>query len=65
MSDITTSFPGWRRTPEQGKSAWLLSRDNASWQQITQENRGVRILPCSLPTKRPWLNWIEPAWVHT
>ncbi len=26
--------------------------------------RGVRILPCCLPVKSPWLNPIEPQWVH-
>ena len=25
---------------------------------------GVRILLCYLPTKSPWLNSIEPEWVH-
>ena len=29
-----------------------------------QEGKGVRILPCFLPTKSPWLNPIEPKWVH-
>jgi hypothetical protein len=24
----------------------------------------VRILACRLPTKSPWLNAIEPKWVH-
>ncbi len=27
-------------------------------------NGGVRIIPCWLPTKSPWLNRIEPKWVH-
>jgi hypothetical protein len=26
---------------------------------------GVRILRCQLPSKSPWLNPIEPKWVHT
>ena len=26
--------------------------------------RGVRIVPCLLPSKSPWLNPIEPKWVH-
>jgi hypothetical protein len=25
---------------------------------------GVRIVPCLLPTKSPWLNAIEPQWIH-
>jgi transposase len=24
----------------------------------------VRLVPCFLPTKSPWLNPIEPRWVH-
>ena len=28
------------------------------------EGMGVRILPCLLPKKSPWLNPIEPKWVH-
>ncbi|BCL79226.1 transposase [Ktedonobacteria bacterium brp13] len=80
VSDITTQFLGWCCTQlqQQGKSAWLLIWDNASWhvskqvrtwirehnQRIKQENKGVRILPFFLPTKSPWLNPIEPKWVH-
>ena len=26
--------------------------------------RGVRIVPCLLPIKSPWLNPIEPKWIH-
>jgi len=25
---------------------------------------GVRIVPCFLPVKAPWLNPIEPKWAH-
>ena len=32
--------------------------------QVKQEGKGVRILPFFLPTKSPWLNPIEPKWVH-
>jgi hypothetical protein len=32
--------------------------------QVKAEGKGVRILPCFLPTKSPWLNPIEPKWVH-
>jgi hypothetical protein len=52
--------------------------DNASWhkslavrrwirqhnQQVKQTGTGVRILPFLLPTQSPWLNPIEPKWVH-
>ena len=62
-----------------GKKALLLIWDNASWHKsrevrgwITAHNRkvkenvasGVRIVTCFLPTKSPWLNAIEPKWVH-
>jgi transposase len=80
VSAITTQFLEWccTRLQAQGKSAWLLIWDNASWhvskqvrtwirehnQQVKQDGKGVRILPCFLPTKSPWLNPIEPKWVH-
>lgn len=80
VSDITTDFLAWgcERLAAQGKTAWLLVWDNASWHRsqtvrrwIKQHNRsvkadgrGVRIVACYLPTKSPWLNAIEPKWVH-
>jgi transposase len=33
-------------------------------QQVKQTGKGVRILPFPLPKPRPWLNPIEPKWVH-
>lgn len=53
--------------------------DNASWhgskvvrgwirdhnRQVKQTGEGIRILVCPLPSKSPWLNPIEPLWVHT
>jgi transposase len=63
-----------------GKEALLLIWDNASWHKskevrnwIAAHNREVkasgsearvRIVPCLLPKKSPWLNPIEPKWVH-
>jgi len=80
VSDISTQFLDWccERLAKQGKRAWLLIWDNASWHgskivrtwirqhnsQVKAEGKGVRILPCFLPTKSPWLNPIEPKWVH-
>jgi len=54
-------------------ASWHVSKEVRSWLQ--QHNRsvlaaersghpGVRIIPCWLPTKSPWLNRIEPHWVH-
>jgi len=80
VSDITTQFLQWGcdQVQAQGKRAWLLIWDNASWHvsklvrtwirehnsRVKAEGKGVRILPCFLPTKSPWLNPIEPKWVH-
>ena len=81
MSAISTQFLGWccRRLEERGKEALLLIWDNASWHKsrlvrewIATHNRcvkesgcGVRIVACFLPTKSPWLNAIEPKWMHS
>jgi transposase len=80
VSAITTQFLDYccERLAAQGKRNWLLIWDNASWhvskqvrtwvrshnQQVRQDGKGVRILPFFLPTKSPWLNPIEPKWVH-
>ncbi len=80
MSELTTQLLAWcsARLAAQGKRALLLVWDNASWHKsqivrtwIRQHNRqvkasgvGVRIVPCLLPSKSPWLNPIEPKWGH-
>ena len=80
VSTITTQFLAWCCTQlqAQGKTNWLLIWDNASFhvsklvrtwirehnRLIKQAGTRVRILPCFLPTKSPWLNPIEPKWVH-
>ena len=80
VSDITTQFLDWccAELQKQGKTAWLLIWDNASWDNskmvrswirqhnsiVKKEKKGVRILPLYLPTRSPWLNPIEPKWVH-
>ena len=80
VSAITTQFLAWccDKLQALGKEALLLVWDNASWHKskivarwIKEHNRavkergeGVRILPCPLPSKSPWLNPIEPKWVH-
>jgi len=80
VSCETTAFLAWcsARLAAQGLTAVLLIWDNASW-HISREVRmwlrqhnhtvkhtgqGVRILACRLPSKSPWLNPIEPKWVH-
>lgn len=80
ISPVTTQFLGWcaAQAGARGKTALLLVWDNASWhisaevrawlrqhnRHVKQTGQGVRILACPLPTKSPWLNPIEPKWVH-
>jgi hypothetical protein len=63
-----------------GKKVLVLIWDNASWhisrevrRWLGKHNRevkrsgseaGVRIVSCLLPKQSPWLNAIEPKWVH-
>jgi DDE superfamily endonuclease len=76
VSGITIAFLEWacRKLGVLGKKALLLVWDNASWhgshqvgawlkghnRQAKKEGKGVRILPCPLPTRSPWLNPMEP-----
>lgn len=61
----------------QGKKAMVLIWDNARWHiskafrnwlkkhnHTVQKQGGCRLLVCFLPRKSPWLNNIEPKWVH-
>ena len=79
VSQVTEDFLAWacERLAAEGKRALLLIWDNASWHVsqrvrawIKAHNRrakaegGVRIISCPLPVKAPWLNAIEPKWVH-
>ncbi|MDP9478343.1 MAG: transposase [Actinomycetota bacterium] len=80
VSSITTRFLQYscQKLLAMGKKALLLIWDNASWHTskevrswIAEHNRGVkksgwgvRIVPCLLPKKSPWLNPIEPKWMH-
>jgi len=52
-----------------GVSSWHISKavKTCIWEhnrQVKQQRRGVRLLACQLPVKAPWLNPIEPKWVH-
>jgi len=80
VSARTTAFLGWccAKLAAAGKEALLLVWDNASWhgsqavrawlrahnREAKRTGQGVRIVPCYLPSKSPWLNPIEPKWVH-
>jgi transposase len=79
ISAVTIAFLTWycERLAAMGITTLVLIWDDASW-HISQEVRrwlrghncrarregGVCIVPCWLPTKSPWLNPIEPKWVH-
>lgn len=80
VSEATTTFLKWicERLDKRGTDVWALVWDQASWhlshkvqnwiarhnKQVKKEEDGVRILACELPTKSPWLNAIEPKWLH-
>jgi DDE superfamily endonuclease len=80
VSAVTTAFLAWcgLKLEALGVRVWALVWDNASWhvskavrawirahnRQVKQQGHGVRILSCYLPVKSPWLNPIEPKWVH-
>jgi transposase len=78
-SGVTCDFLGWAcgRLAAEGKKALLLVWDNAAWHvsravrawvkahnRAARKEGGVRIVVCQLPVKAPWLNPIEPKWVH-
>jgi hypothetical protein len=79
VSAVTTPFLGGLtdRVAAAGKTALLLGWDNASW-HVSQAGRtwrtahnrrvkqagGCRSVVCPWPSKSPWLNRIEPKWVH-
>lgn len=79
VSAITTQFLAWccDRLATKRVTTLVLVWDNAGWHgskevrrwlrahnQRVQREGGVRLVPCFLPTKSPWLNPIEPHWVH-
>ena len=43
---------------------WIQQQNQAALQAEREGKQGVRVIPCWLPTKSPWLNRIEPHWVH-
>ena len=80
VSAVTTDFltACCNELEAQSISVLVLIWDNASWHKsqivrdwirthnrtVKREASGVRLLPFLLPTKSPWLNPIEPKWVH-
>ena len=50
-------------------ACWHKSQQGRDWlsahnRTVKQSRVGVRIVACLLPSKSPWLNPIEPKWVH-
>jgi len=79
VSAVTCAFLAWLATyfTAQGTRALWLIWDKASWhvsqtvrEWINAHNRqakqegSCRFIVCRLPSKSPWLNPIEPTWVH-
>jgi hypothetical protein len=80
VSAVPTAFLSWcaKQAAGLGKRAVLLIWDNAAWhesqivrtwlrehnRQVKQDGKGARLIVSFLPVKSPWLNPIEPKWLH-
>lgn len=80
VSATTEEYLGWvcDRLAAEGKRVFVLVWDNAAWhvskrvgrwiarhnRRVSRDKKGCRIRVCPLPIKAPWLNPIEPKWVH-
>jgi hypothetical protein len=80
VSATTGEYLGWvcRELAAQGKRVFVLVWDNAAWhasgrvrrwiethnRRVRRAKAGCRIRVCGLPVKAPWLNPIEPKWMH-
>jgi hypothetical protein len=79
-SKLTISYLEWLETQLQaaGKRVLVMFWDHASWhiskmvrswvrthnREVQKTGQGIRFLVCLLPKKSPWLNPIEPMWIH-
>lgn len=79
-SELTIRYLRWicSKAHRVGKRVLVIFWDHASWhisskvldwvrshnRQVKQAGKGVRLLMCFLPKKSPWLNAIEPIWIH-
>jgi hypothetical protein len=48
---------------------WHVSKEAGRWlgkhnREVKKSGEGVRIMSCLLPKRSPWLNAIEPKWIH-
>ena len=79
ISTSTIAFLEWllEELRRAGKKALLLVWDNAPWHcsravrtwlrtynRTARKSGDIRLLICHLPIRSPWLNPIEPRWVH-
>jgi hypothetical protein len=80
VSAVTCTFLAWatERLAADGVRVLALIWDNASWhisrqvrvwlrahnRRVRAAGEGCRLLVGRLPSKSPWLNPIEPKWVH-
>jgi DDE superfamily endonuclease len=79
VSHVTTAFLAWlcQRLAAERERVLVLLWDNAPWHrsrevrtwvrahnQQVKRHGGIRLLTWCLPIKSPWLNPIEPHWVH-
>jgi hypothetical protein len=79
VSHVTTALLAWlcQRLAGERKRVLVLLWDHASWHisrevrtwvrahhQQVKRHGGVRLLTWRLPIKSPWLNPLEPPWVH-
>ncbi len=80
VSALTIDYLRWcaERAARQGMTTLALIWDNAGWhvshqvrawlrqhnQSVARAGEGVRLIPCWLPSRSPWLNPIEPKWGH-
>ena len=79
-SNPTIQFMEWvlKKTSQRGIRVLVMFWDHATWhkskmvriwlhshnQQVKSSGEGTRLLACLLPKKSPWLNPIEPRWIH-
>ncbi len=61
----------WTLIWDNAREAWHVSRAVRTWirdhnHQVKRAGKGVRTrsVACKLPSKSPWLNPIEPKWLH-
>jgi hypothetical protein len=80
VSAVTMDFLAWcvAPAPARGKRAVLLVWDTAPWhvsqlvrtwarqhhRHVKPSGQGVRLISALLPSKSPWLNPLEPTWLH-